>query len=205
MTRATDDLARLKADLADHAEQVLVELFGEPTTKRKREWRWGRRGSVSFSFQKMLIYDHEQQRGGSLLDAICIGLSCSLPDAIAWAERWIGMSSAEQRHNTTRRPPICDVDVEAEIGRSEARALWAAGVDVDGTPAAMYLAKRGINRHPGRAVRFVDDESVASTFTGPPRHGNKRRHWDWWRWPAIMFAVAGTGGDVQAVHLVALN
>ena len=48
------DVSR-KAALADHAEQLLIELFGEPTKKRKSEWRWGRWGSPSSNFRRMLI------------------------------------------------------------------------------------------------------------------------------------------------------
>ena len=104
-----------------------------------------------------------------------------------------------------RRPSIFDVDTEAEIGRFEASALWAVGVDVAGTAAAKYSLNRGIDQQLPHSVRFIDAESVATIFTSPARHGNKRGQWNWWRWPAIMFAVTGNGGDVQAVHMVAIQ
>jgi hypothetical protein len=48
----TNDLDHLKSRLADRAEDLCVELFGKPTSRTHREWRWGRRGSAKLDLMR---------------------------------------------------------------------------------------------------------------------------------------------------------
>jgi hypothetical protein len=154
MTRAADDLASVKTALARLAEPLLIELFGKPTTKRRHELRWGRKGSLSFRFDKMLIYDHEAQQGGSLLDAIRIARSCSLPEAVAWGRRWLGVSPKPQC------PPRLPVDIEVKKAvlpySTAALALktWDETDVITGTLGEHYLERRGLWLPDGAEMRF---------------------------------------------------
>ena len=145
MTRAADDLASVKTALALLAEPLLIELFGKPTTKRRREWRWGRHGSLSFRFDKMALYDHEVQQGGSLLDAIRIVHSCSFEDAVARARRWLGAAPKPD----SRRPRGDDIENNEALVQSSTAALalstWDEGDAVAGTLGEDYLDGRGLH------------------------------------------------------------
>lgn len=154
MTRAADDLASVKSALARLAEPLLIELFGKPTTKRKREWRWGRQGSLSFSFDKMAIFDHEGQRGGSLLDAICMAHSCPFEDAVAWARRWLGMPPSQ---GDRRRPPEHVGSSKAVVPSDPAPLAmntWNQGDNISGTLGEDYLDRRGLLLPDGAEMRF---------------------------------------------------
>jgi hypothetical protein len=145
MTRAADDLASVKAALAQQAEPLLVELFGKPTSKRRREWRWGSKGSRSFDFGKMAFFDFEQQQGGSLLDAICIVQACSLAEAVAWGRRWLGMSP--RRHESKKT-------VIPSSTAALALSTWNEGEVIKGTLGEDYLDGRGLRLPDGAEMRF---------------------------------------------------
>jgi hypothetical protein len=144
----------LKAALAHLAEPLLVELFGKPTTKRRREWRWGSKGSRSFDFAKMAFFDFEQQEGGSLLDAIRIAHACSPADAVDWARRWLDMSP--KRHSDLLLPG--DFGSKRTFIPSNTAALalnvWNEAVDIAGTLGEVYLDKRGLLLPNGAEMRF---------------------------------------------------
>ena len=154
MTIAADDLATVKTAHVRLAEPLLVELFGEPTMRLKREWRWGRQGSLSFSFDKMAIYDHEARRGGSLLDAIRIARSCSFEDAVAWARRWLGMLPTQ---GDSRRAPD-DIESSKALVPSGTAALalniWDEADVITGTLGEVYLDRRGLLLPDGAEMRF---------------------------------------------------
>jgi len=159
MTLAADDLARLKAAPADRVKTILVELFGPPTAKRTHEWRFGTHGSKSFDFRKMAFFDFESRCGGSILDAVRSGLSCSMPQAIAWAEQRIGVFAEAQRPSTSRRLP--DVDVEPKkpdqgLVRQVAHWMnvWNEADAISGTLGEVYLVKRGLWLPDGAEMRF---------------------------------------------------
>jgi putative DNA primase/helicase len=76
--------------LADQAEQVAIALWGEPTSRSRREWRFGRRGSKSLCVggpKRGHNYDHEVGQGGDMLDLVARELNVPLGKAIEIAER----------------------------------------------------------------------------------------------------------------------
>ena len=87
---ARNNLDQLKAALSDRAEQLLVALFGQPTKRTAREWRWGSRGSIVYRHDRGTFYSFEEGRGGDLLSAIMFRDGCSFSQAIAWARAWLG-------------------------------------------------------------------------------------------------------------------
>ena len=196
MTRDRDDLAALKAALADNAESLLVELFGQPTTKRAREWRWGRKGSVAYRWRgpKSTFSNFETGgTGGSLLDAIMLAIGCSFPQAVKWARAWLGDDDHPKITPRVQRQTF-DADAEQQRALSEAAALWRAGRRITGTAAEKYLRGRAIDRWPDDAVRFIGARDVGG-ITG----------WKWWHHCALMFPLTNDAGTVTAVQMVALH
>ena len=67
-------------------EPVSRELLGEPAEhdKRKRELRWGTRGSMCVNLDKGAWHDREANRGGGVLDLIQWKAGLDKPEAVAW-------------------------------------------------------------------------------------------------------------------------
>jgi putative DNA primase/helicase len=204
MSRRPDDLAALKDALADNAESLLVELYGQPKTKRAREWRFGRNGGVSYQPIKRRFSDFSEGiEGGSLLDAILSRQGLSFPAAIEWARAWLGEDPAQRP--TPRPRPVRDDTDDRQIDLNEARELWRAGRSIHGTAAARYLQGRAITGWPAECVRFIGAGDVARISSSPDPNGEGRKPWSWWRHPAIMFPLVNAAGDVGAVQLIALT
>lgn len=193
MTRNPDDLAALKTALADNAETLLVELFGEPNSRRGREWRWGSKGSVAYRFDRRTFWNFEMDAGGSLLDAIMLANGCSFPQAVTWARGWLGDDATPRPAAPRKKRATFDADAEQQRALSEASALWRAGRGINGTAVARYLQGRAIDGWPADSVRLIGARDVA------------RIAWRWWRWPALMFPLSNDAGTVTAVQLVALT
>ena len=191
--RNPDDLAALKAALADNAETLLVELFGEPNSRRGREWRWGSKGSLAYRFDRRTFSNFETGAGGRLLDAVMHRDDCSFPQAVTWARAWLGDDATARPKPSPRKRPTYDADADEQRRRTEATALWRAGRGINGTAAARYLQGRAIDRWPADSVRLIGARDVA------------RIAWSWWRWPAVMFPLTSGDGTVTAVHLIALT
>ena len=192
MMRNLDDLADLKTALADNAETLLVELFGEPNRRSGREWRWGRKGSVAYRLDRRTFRNYEADVGGSLLDAIMCRDGCSFPQAVTWARAWLGDDATARPKPSPRKRPTFDADAEQQRALAEALALWRAGRGITGTAAARYLQGRAIDGWPADSVRLIGARDVA-------------RVWRWWRWPALMFPLTNDAGTVTAVQLIALT
>lgn len=118
----------------------------------------------------------------------------SLRDAIAWAKSWLGLENGPVPAEVRRAlpPPADDAQRSAEErGRREAALkIWLAGrPSLKDTPAAAYLARRGIDlarlgRHP-RALRFHPE--LYNRESGS-------------HWPALVAAVTSDSGEHTATH-----
>jgi hypothetical protein len=211
LMQAARDLDALKAGLADDAEAVLVALFGDPASRTSREWRWGRKGSISYRFDRGTFWSFEADQGGSLLDAIMVADGCSFTAAIKWARDWLGEGDAAASLRTGKKQAAAarkkraayDADAEQQRAIAEALALWRAGRGIAGTAAARYLQGRAIDGWPADCVRLIAGRDVARIATAPD--GNKRKGWSWWCWPALMLPLTNAAGDVTAVQLIALQ
>ena len=193
MTRDRENLAALKAELADNAESLLVELFGQPKSRRSREWRWGSKGSVAYRFDRKSFQNFEAGTGGSLIVAIAFAIGCSFAQAVTWARGWLGNDATPRPAAPRKKRAAFDADAEQQRALSEARALWAAGRSINSTSAARYLQGRAIDGWPDDAVRLIAGRDVA------------RIAWPWWRWSALLFPLTDAAGTVTAVQLVALT
>ena len=59
--------------LGSRAEEIAVTLLGEPSSRSRRELRWGRHGSIWLGCtgeKRGRWHDHERGEGGDLLDLI---------------------------------------------------------------------------------------------------------------------------------------
>ena len=52
------------------APRVAEVLLGPPTSKTRKEWRWGRKGSFALNLENGTWHDYEAGAGGALLDLV---------------------------------------------------------------------------------------------------------------------------------------
>lgn len=167
--RDDDRLEDLKAALADRAEELCLDLFGQPTRKAAHEWRWGNQGSLMLKLRGKgapRIYDFAAGRGGSMLDAIALAQDhLRLADSIAWAKDWLGLAATERRKIQPRRNDAFDVEAD---GEQAARAIWDASSPITGTPAETYLRSRGIKASTWpTSIRWNAGGSIVFSSTAP--------------------------------------
>lgn len=200
----TSDAATVSRALADRALGLCRDLF--PAGVREgAEWRVGGLGgekgkslSIHLLGPKRGVWaDFAGGQSGDALDLVCQA-KCGgdIKAALEWAAAWLGMSRdapppATQplarraaAENETERDP------DADARQAKAKALFlAAEPRLAGTPAAAYLAARGIDlaalgRQP-RALRYHPDLW----------NGESRR-----TWPALVAAVTNDRGEMTALH-----
>jgi putative DNA primase/helicase len=195
--RSAGDLDELKRALADNAEVLLPELFGEPVSKSKRERRWGSKGSLVVYLggkSGPTFRSYETEQSGSLLDAIMFALDLSFRGAVSWARSWLGGDNVPRRVSLPKVQRSFDADHDEEKRVELARALWRAARSIKGTAGQRYLKARGVDCWPHESVRFIGANDVAR-FSG----------WPWWRWSSVIFASTDAAGNVRAIQMVALN
>jgi len=155
------DIAQMLAARADRLARELLprgRLDG-------RNWRVGSRGSLSIELTGDRIglwFDHEAGAGGDALDLVAqVLFRGDLAEAIAWSRRWLGIGDGPVPAVQPRQAAAAAADHAADAERrlALASALWLhACPNLAGTPAAAYLAGRGIEladlgRQP-RALRY---------------------------------------------------
>jgi len=141
------DLEDLKHKLADHAEDLGIYLFGQPSKQTRNELRWGRKGStvVNLSGRRQGSFrSWEEDRGGSMLDAIAFANDIPIAEAIRWARSWLGEDD-RPRPAPRRRPIVESVDDEEVRRVEEVHRIFDEGRPVAGTAGEVYLRSRGID------------------------------------------------------------
>src|SRR5262245_13079566 len=96
--------------LAHRADDISVALLGEPTSRSRNEYRWGKRGSLWLNrsgADRGRWYDHEHGVGGDLLDLIVRECGVQLSDAIRIAERVYLGNAAMRQPAPTRSAAVC--------------------------------------------------------------------------------------------------
>jgi hypothetical protein len=118
---------------------VAKALLGEPMAalSSARDWRWGRRGSLSVDPARGLWWDFERGVGGGVIDLVAHVLQC---DRTA-ARRWLGHANLPSLPRVQSKPAETDDPAER---RKRAMALWNAAQPPGSTPVATYLAGRGL-------------------------------------------------------------
>ena len=146
------DIAALRSQLAARAEALVLALLGEPTAKGRRYWRWGRRGSLSYDFERHHWHSFEADRGGDLLDLIRFATPAwELATALRWARHWLGAPvDRPLRANLTQRSHMRSVEKRLPLH------LWREARSARGTLVETYLRQRGLKLPDGsdEVLRF---------------------------------------------------
>jgi len=186
----------LPAGKKDGAEWRVGSVAGEPGQSMAVHLRGARRG-----VWKDFSSADPRHRGDALdLVAACL-FSGNKSDAIRWARGWLGLAQ-DYDHNAmaTQRPaPVRKIESERDEDgkRVAAKRLWLeASETIKGTPAADYLAGRGIElgelgRVP-RALRF--HPAVICAELSCSRTGERIRL------PAMLAAITDASGQHIATH-----
>lgn len=77
-------MAQSNAHWASVAPLVAERLLGEPTARRAREWRWGRKGSRALNLESGIVYDYELGKSFGVVDLVQEKLGGDRHSAVAW-------------------------------------------------------------------------------------------------------------------------
>lgn len=190
------------AEMLGRQAQALVQELLPAGRREGHEWKAGsvageagRSLSVHLTGQRAGVWaDFSSDDRGDALDLVAAVLyGGEKRPAIAWAKRWLGLDGgAVPAERRAPPPPPEDSDGDELEGKRSAIALnifLKAHALLVGTPAAEYLAGRGIDlaqlgRQP-RVLRFH-----------PELFNRESGH----RWPALVAAVCNAAGDHVATH-----
>jgi putative DNA primase/helicase len=190
--RGTDDeLEDIKAGLNARLEDVCEAILGNPTTRSRGEWRWGRKGAVSIIMsgpRRGLCSDFEGgDKATDILGFIrthqCGG---DWKRTLDWARGVLGIAPGERPKLIQRPRRDQEAEGQAEAEKiKRAREFWAGALPINGTHAEQYLnAERGI-------------PTPAGGWPDCVRYHPARR--------ALILAATTASGAVQAVQLVHLT
>lgn len=182
-------------DFAALAEPVARILLGEPNRhlSTKSNLRFGNKGSLSLNLETGQWFHFEEGAGGGVLDFISREIGGDRANAMRWladhgfVDGKAGASIAP-RPKAARKPKGQDPQTKAKIAL--AARQWAEARPIEGTPAELYLRRRGIDRWPA-SVRWCP------AFMAHPND----RH----PLPAILFPATDAAGAVVAVQAVRLT
>ncbi len=150
------DLDRVRGELIAGLEQLAEHLFGEPSFRKPRTWRWGTKGALVLAMhghKRGAWHDKDSEQGGGPFHFICHAKSCSMAEAIAWARDWTGgtpgagydfkaENSARQAERDRKARQHATEDAEDEARRIVyAQQLWSQATPVAGTVAERYLVQ----------------------------------------------------------------
>jgi hypothetical protein len=164
LTGRIDQLAReiIPGGRRDGAEWRAGSIQGEPGQSFAVRLTGAKAGTWADFAASPAAGMRGQYFGGDALDLVAWGLfGGNKTEAIRWAKAWLGLERTDKPF-TTRAPSAparrAEVERDQEGKRQKARALWHGAQPIAGTPAAAYLAGRGIDlaalpRVPG-ALRF---------------------------------------------------
>ena len=167
------DLSDIKQRLADNAEALAFDLFGQPTRRTSQKLLFGRKGSTVVNIAgryKGSFKSWETAEGGSMLDAIKFALGCDFHEALDWAKRWLGDGDDwTPPWPPKKRQPVFDVDEEEIRRRKRAQQIWHESEPARGTLGEQYLHRRAIFADwPHDAVRYhAKSQSLVVASTAP--------------------------------------
>jgi putative DNA primase/helicase len=88
----SSEVAELARALDAAAPDAALALLGEPSQRRRNQWRWGRRGSLSVEVggvKRGTWCDHEAGTGGDMLALVQRQHRGDMRAAIKWARRFL--------------------------------------------------------------------------------------------------------------------
>ena len=133
------DAGEVARALANRADIIGPALLGEPTSKSRREMRWGSRGSLAVCIRgskKGHFYDHEVGAGGDLLDLMARVHNVPLGEAIRIAKQdFLGGTATAP----SVRPPARNLDDDASCRVEFAGRIWRETSPLAGTLGEIYF------------------------------------------------------------------
>lgn len=150
------DAGEISAMLTDRMVELAEHLIGSPPTMRTRSTvRFFPRGGLIITVagkDRGLWCSHgDGGIGGDALDLVKHLRSCSMKEAIAWAQDWLGTAPAPEPR---RAPQEADTE-RAEPDRAQLGfKTWAEAIPPQETPVAAYMASRGLSLPPDGPIRF---------------------------------------------------
>jgi hypothetical protein len=189
------DIAR---ELAARAEMLARDLL--PGGHREgHEWRAGSiAGEAGSSLglhlggSKPGIWaDFASGDSGDALDLVKAALKLDMPQALAWARRWLGIDAGEAAIPRRPLPPPAMREADADPDRW--RHPWDKARPIAGTLAERYLRARGL--------QFDDPEGDVLRFAS--RRARKSPDGDLQHHPALLAALrdAVTGEQVGVINI----
>lgn len=145
-------LDQLKHDLKLHAHDLALELLGKPAFRSNTELRYGSKGGLAVTISgpsRGLWYDHSTGEGDDMIALIQNEKGLSFPDAIQYAESFVG-------RNHLAPTPTVEIAPTNNVG--EALSVWASSRPARGTVVERYLRSRAL-RLPQNAddvIRYVE-------------------------------------------------
>ncbi len=136
------NLPELRHALIDDAVNLVSHILGsDPTSESRHEARWGSKGSFSLDTDRGLWFDHEAGEGGDLFDLIMRRVNgAHFPDAITWAQQWLGWHINEAPETPQAKPRAkVEKKDEPKDKSGYARRVWARTTTIVGTVADKYL------------------------------------------------------------------
>lgn len=194
-------MTRTAPNWPEIAEPIARALLGDPNRAESRphELRFGGKGSLAVDLRKGRWFDHEAGEGGGMLALVRREISGTAADAWAWlAAHGFAEASNDNARAPRSAPPRrvkpepANDNADAETAAKSALAArqWAEARPIEGTPGAVYLRGRGIDRWPA-SVRWC------AAFQAFPDDPHPR--------PAILFPATDAAGAVVAVQAVRLT
>ena len=167
------DLSDIKQRLADNAEALAFDLFGQPTRRTSQKLLFGRKGSTVVNIAgryKGNFRSWEADESGSMIDAIMFAIGCDFHEALDWGKRWLGDGDDwTPPRPPKKRQPVFDVDEEEIRRRKRAQQIWHESEPARGTLGEQYLHRRAIFADwPHDAVRYhAKSQSLVVASTAP--------------------------------------
>lgn len=197
----SNDLRDLRLALRDQWQRLLVELLGQPSSKRSRHWRWNRRGSfvaVVSGPKAGTWFDHEVRSGGGPFELIIRQHGGDWRSAADWARRWLGWPDWKDARGQPAAvrvmpaddgdphlmTPANDLQPDLEIERRRraqraAQAIWDRAVPAD--PSHPYLQRKSVppigvrmNAAGSLVIPLLDSDETIHTIQEINADGDKR-------------------------------
>ena len=162
--------SQVKPALRRHAEDLFRAAFGEPARAAAHEWRDRDKGAVAMQMRgegRGVWFDFSADAGGDLFDLVAI-TRCDLasakddfPRVLEEAARLVGMGTGPGAWRGIPKPKRPESNAAKDDGERKNRhaATVAALLDrirpVAGTPAARYMARRGITDLPESGLGWL--------------------------------------------------
>jgi putative DNA primase/helicase len=141
--------------LADRTEDIAVALLGNPSSRTKRELRWGSRGSMCCAIagqDRGRWFNHEHGEGGDMLHLVAHVYGVDIAEAMRIAQdRFVGSVSVTHKPLAPQptllsAPKATGPDPDKEAKAAAAQRIWADAVALPGTLGEFYIRQvRGID------------------------------------------------------------